>query len=131
MPGAITIPAETVPLVRTGVYADLRDTTGETHDLLGSHNCETNAGRYALLFGREAEARALLDMLGWEATHAPEPVQVPDAHRVTLLRAVREQIEHHDYVIADEQTHADERAEATTCRELLVELFGVAGGDTH
>lgn len=119
-----TIPAETVARVRSGLYDEIQDATGEVYDAIGMAGYEEAAEQYVKPFLRLDAARALLDIVGWEITEQPIPVATDlYAHRDVLLRAVHRDLDYQLMRSEDTGASQEQRATARTRHALLDDLL--------
>jgi len=126
--GVFTIPAETVARVRSGLYDELEDATGEVYDAIGVSGYEEAAEQYAEPFRRQDAARALLNVVGWEIIEKPIPVAIDlDAHGDVLVRAAQQDLDFQIQRSGDTAISDEERATARTNRALLENLIAAIG----
>jgi hypothetical protein len=127
---AVTIPAAAVALVRCGLLGELQDMAGEISDAVGSAGYDEAPERYTEPLKRQDDARALLDVVGWEKVENPRPAAVYlDIHRETLLRAARRDLDHYAGRAADPDASDETRARAEADGALLEKLIAAIGGE--
>jgi hypothetical protein len=92
----LTIPAEHVALVRSGLIAELRSAADEIGTVAEFAARETRYARFRwkAAFAHFDDARALLDVVGWHVDRKPRDVEVDlRAHHNALLAALHMQVE--------------------------------------
>jgi hypothetical protein len=122
--GIFTIPAETVARVRSGLYDELHNATGEVYEMTEMAGYEKAAEQYVEPFTRQDAARALLNVVGWEIIEEPVPVAIDlDAHQDVLMRAAQQDLDFQIWQSEDTNTREERRATARTNRALIEDLL--------
>ncbi len=127
---SVTLPAEAVPLVRSGSLSELGRTAGEIQDAAIRRD-QPFRWAYREPLGRVDAARALLDEIGWDGVEKQQPARVYlDIHRDAVLRAFRRELDSQTGRAEDPDTPDEARASAEASRALLETLLAAIGGQT-
>jgi transcriptional regulator with XRE-family HTH domain len=126
---ALSLSARAVALVRFGLLSELSKTAREVREALSRRGYDEDAERYVAPLGRQDAARALLEVVGWENVERSRPVTVYlDVHRNTLVRAMRNSLNHEKTRAMNPDTSKEERVAAEASWTLLEKLLAAIGG---
>jgi hypothetical protein len=127
--GVLTIPAETVALVRSGLLGELGDTGGDISDAVALAGYDRAAERYAKPLKRLDATRALLDIVSWEVIETPAPVTIDlDTYQDALLDAAHNDLDHQTGQAEDPDISDEARMTAEASEALLENLIAAIEG---
>jgi hypothetical protein len=127
--GVLTIPAETVALVRSGLLGKLGDTGGDISDAVALAGYDRAAQRYTEPLKRLDSTRALLDIVSWEVIEKPAPVAIDlDTYRDALLDAALNDFDHQTGQAEDPDISDEARMMAEANAALLENLIAAIEG---
>jgi hypothetical protein len=123
------VPAAVVMRLRDALYGQLADVAQEIASLVAHRGREQHGEWFAEPVARFDHTRLTLDEVGWSERDPEQDANIHlDRHRDAITSALRQQLEHERYQMAERGRAAKQQRQRAYARALVIETWAVSVG---